>query len=75
MIGRVGAGGADIASAEPYTRPNPLQGAHPMRSLRQTLLRTAVCAIAVASLAVTGCNTVEGVGKDVEGAGKAIQGD
>lgn len=46
-----------------------------MSTLRRNVVRTAVCAIAVASLAITGCNTVKGVGKDVEGAGKAIQGE
>lgn len=46
-----------------------------MTTLRNKLVKAAVCAAAVASLAVTGCNTVDGVGKDVESAGKAIQGD
>jgi predicted small secreted protein len=34
----------------------------------------AVCAMgAVASLTLSGCNTVEGAGKDVEKAGEAVQ--
>lgn len=46
-----------------------------MRSIRRTLARGLICSLALAALAVAGCNTVKGVGKDVEGAGKAIQGE
>ena len=45
-----------------------------MKTLRRNLVKTAVCAIAITSLAITGCNTVKGVGEDVEAGGKAIQG-
>ena len=46
-----------------------------MINLRRTVVRSLVCTLAVAALAIAGCNTVKGVGKDVEGAGKAIQGE
>lgn len=46
-----------------------------MPNLRRTIVKTLVCTLAIAALAAVGCNTVKGVGKDVEGAGKAIQGD
>lgn len=46
-----------------------------MSALRRTIARTLACTLAIAALTALGCNTVEGVGKDVEGAGKAIQGD
>lgn len=46
-----------------------------MTAIRRNAVRALLCAFAAASLAVVGCNTVEGIGKDVEGAGKAIQGD
>lgn len=46
-----------------------------MKTVRYRLVRVAVCTIAVAMLGVSGCNTVKGVGKDVESAGKAIQGE
>ncbi len=50
-----------------------------MRSIRHTLRSSAFCELAVAvaiivlSLFLTGCNTVEGVGKDIQGAGEAIE--
>lgn len=48
-----------------------------MTELRRNLTKAALCAVAVAAIAAAfaGCNTVKGVGKDVEGAGKAIQGE
>ncbi|MBK7404350.1 MAG: entericidin A/B family lipoprotein [Phycisphaerales bacterium] len=48
-----------------------------MSDLRRTLTKSALCALAAAAIAaaLAGCNTVKGVGKDVEGAGKAIQGE
>ncbi|MCC7389913.1 MAG: entericidin A/B family lipoprotein [Phycisphaerales bacterium] len=45
------------------------------RNTRRTVARALVYTLALAALAVAGCNTVKGVGKDVEGAGKAIQGE
>jgi predicted small secreted protein len=46
-----------------------------MSALRRTIVRTLACTLAIAALGALGCNTVKGVGKDVEGAGRAIQGD
>lgn len=46
-----------------------------MHTLRRNIVKGLVCTLTVAALAITGCNTVKGVGKDVEGAGKAIQGE
>ena len=33
----------------------------------------AACFLAVTTLSITGCNTVEGAGKDIEQGGKAIK--
>lgn len=46
-----------------------------MSNIRRTIARGLVCTLAVAALALAGCNTVKGVGKDVESAGKAMQGE
>ena len=46
-----------------------------MSTLRRTITRGLVCTLALAALAIAACNTVDGVGKDVEVAGKAIQGE
>jgi len=46
-----------------------------MPNLRRTLTKALACTLAIAALTALGCNTVKGVGKDVEGAGKTIQGD
>jgi entericidin B len=35
--------------------------------------RIALIAIVTASLAITGCNTIEGIGKDVKSAGKRVE--
>jgi predicted small secreted protein len=43
----------------------------PLRTVRIMLL--ALIASAFSSLALTGCNTTAGVGKDVEAAGDAIE--
>jgi len=41
---------------------------------KSTLLGTVVLVLAAAAcLALTGCNTVEGAGKDIEAAGEGIQ--
>ena len=42
-----------------------------MHTLRRTIVRGLVCSLAVAALAITGCNTVKGVGKDIQSAGEA----
>ena len=43
--------------------------------LRKTILRQAVIALSVAGIALTAsaCNTVKGVGRDIESVGKAGQ--
>jgi predicted small secreted protein len=33
-----------------------------------------VIALALIAIAVAGCNTISGMGKDIQGAGRAIQG-
>lgn len=41
---------------------------------KSTLLGTVILALAAAAcLSLTGCNTVEGAGKDIEKAGEGIQ--
>lgn len=41
--------------------------------MRKTWNRMIVLLLACGGLAVAGCNTVEGAGKDIEKAGEAIQ--
>lgn len=46
-----------------------------MHALRSSAFRSLAVAITLfaMTLFLTGCNTVEGVGKDIQGAGEAIQ--
>jgi entericidin B len=37
------------------------------------LKKIALIAIVTGSLAITGCNTIEGIGKDVKSAGKRVE--
>ncbi len=37
------------------------------------LKKIALIAIVAGSLAITGCNTIEGIGKDVKSAGKRVE--
>jgi predicted small secreted protein len=49
----------------------PLQKGFP--TMKKTIARISVIAALAAALAVTGCNTVKGVGKDIETAGDKTQ--
>ncbi len=42
-----------------------------MSNLRRNLVRTLICTMAVAALASVGCNTVKGLGEDIQSAGEA----
>jgi predicted small secreted protein len=42
-----------------------------MSTLRKAAVRIAACTIAAAAVALTGCNTVKGVGQDIQSAGEA----
>lgn len=42
-----------------------------MHPLRRNLTRGLVFTLAIAALAIAGCNTVKGVGKDIQSAGEA----
>ena len=44
-----------------------------MTSLSSLLHRSAVVLLAFGSLALAGCNTMDGAGKDIENAGEKIQ--
>lgn len=44
-----------------------------MTSLSSLLRRSAVVLLAFSALALSGCNTMDGAGKDIESAGEKIQ--
>jgi predicted small secreted protein len=46
---------------------------HPKRRLEMMIKLASILAVACVVLAVSGCNTIEGAGKDVKAAGGAVE--